>query len=57
VRNGVYDKFDGPAVAEPNLYGRYPSDSRGTRLGTMLPENGWDEAAFLVPIIESIQDV
>jgi CubicO group peptidase (beta-lactamase class C family) len=57
VRNGVYDKFDGPPVAEPNLYGRYPSDSRGTRLGTMLPENGWDEAAFLVPIIESIQDV
>jgi CubicO group peptidase (beta-lactamase class C family) len=57
VRNGVYDKFDGPAVADPNLYGRYPSDSRGTRLGTLLPENGWDAAAFLVPIIESIQDV
>lgn len=56
VRNGIYDKFDGPAVAEPNLYGKYPSDSRGTDLGTMLPEIGWDQAEFLVPIIESIQD-
>jgi CubicO group peptidase (beta-lactamase class C family) len=57
VRNGIYDKFDGPGVAEPNLYGKYPSDSRGDHLGTMLPEIGWDDAAFLLPIIESIQDV
>ena len=56
VRNGTYDKFDGPAVAEPNLYGRYPSDSRGDQLGTMLPEIGWDQAEFLLPIVESIQD-
>jgi CubicO group peptidase (beta-lactamase class C family) len=57
VRNGIYDKFDGPGVAEPNLYGKYPSDSRGDHLGTMLPEIGWDDAAFLLPIIESIEDV
>jgi CubicO group peptidase (beta-lactamase class C family) len=57
VRNGIYDKFDGPGVAEPNLYGKYPSDSRGDHLGTMLPEIGWDDAEFLIPIIESIQDV
>lgn len=56
VRNGIYDKFDGPGVAEPNLYGKYPSDSRGDHLGTMLPENGWDQATFLVPIVESIRE-
>ncbi len=56
VRNGIYDKFDGPGVADPNLYGSYPSDSRGDHLGTMLPEIGWDHGAFLVSIIESIED-
>ena len=59
VRNGTYFKFDGPAIADPNLYGRYPSDSRGegTPLGTLLPENGWDRISFLLPIIESISEV
>lgn len=56
VRNGIYDKFEGPAVADPNLYGSYPSDSRGDHLGTMLMEIGWDQAAFLLPIIESIEE-
>jgi CubicO group peptidase (beta-lactamase class C family) len=54
VRNGIYNKYDGPAIADPSLYGFYPSDSRNPDRGTLLPENGWDQGAFLVPIIESI---
>ena len=54
VRNGRYVKHDGPAIADPNLFGYYPSDGLGVNRGTFPPENGWDHAAFLLPIIESI---
>jgi CubicO group peptidase (beta-lactamase class C family) len=55
VRNGWYSPYLGDTVADPSLFGRYPSDgilpSRGT-----LPPNEWDDAAFLRPIVDSISD-
>ncbi|MCA9574377.1 MAG: serine hydrolase [Polyangiales bacterium] len=55
VRNGWYAPYLGDTVADPSLFGRYPSDgiipSRGTR-----PPNEWDDAAFLAPIVDSIRD-
>ena len=56
VRNGSYTKYDGPAVADSNLFSRYPSGDIVLGQGTAPPEDGWDSAAFLAPIIESIQD-
>lgn len=55
VRNGLYVKHDGPSVADPNLFGHYPSDSLGVDRGTFKPENGWDDSPFLLPIIASIE--
>ena len=54
VRNGRYVKHDGPPIADPSLFGYYPSDGLGVNRGTFPPENGWDHAAFLLPIVESI---
>jgi hypothetical protein len=55
VRNGWYVPYLGDTVADPSLFGRYPSDgiipTRGTR-----PPNEWDDAAFLAPIVNSITD-
>ncbi|MEZ5177116.1 MAG: serine hydrolase [Acidimicrobiales bacterium] len=56
VRNGSYTKYDGPTVADPNLFSRYPSGDIVPGQGTAPPEDGWDSAAFLAPIIDSIQD-
>jgi CubicO group peptidase (beta-lactamase class C family) len=55
VRNGTYHKFDGPSVADPNLFGRYPSEGLVAGLGTTPPDD-WDDSAFLRPIVESIRD-
>ena len=33
-----------------------PQSDAGDHLGTLLAETGWDDAAFLLPIIESIND-
>jgi CubicO group peptidase (beta-lactamase class C family) len=54
VRNGTYHKFDGPSVADPNLFGRYPSEGLVADLGTTPPDD-WDDGAFLRPIVESIR--
>lgn len=54
VRNGTYIKYDGPPVADPNLYQYYPDDLVPD-LGTRAPVPGWDDTAFLTPIIESIE--
>ena len=51
---GGMSRHDGPAIADPNLFGYYPSDGLGVNRGTFPPENGWDHAAFLLPIVESI---
>lgn len=55
VRNGRYVPWAGDTVADPALFGRYPSDgiipSRGT-----LPPSDWSDAEFLAPIIASITD-
>jgi CubicO group peptidase (beta-lactamase class C family) len=54
VRNGVYIKYDGEPVADPNLFARYPN-SVVEDLGTvgMDPDLGWDDAEFLAPIVDS----
>jgi CubicO group peptidase (beta-lactamase class C family) len=54
VRNGHYDKFVGPAVADPQLFLRYPSDGLTPGGGT-LPPDSWSHEDFLRPIIASIQ--
>lgn len=55
VRNGHYDKFHGPAIAEPSLFLRYPSDGLTPEGGT-IPPDSWSHAEFLQPILASIQD-
>ncbi len=55
VRNGAYAKFDGEPVADPNLFGKYPSDGLVPDQGT-LPPDEWSDVAFLSPIIESVVD-
>jgi CubicO group peptidase (beta-lactamase class C family) len=55
VRNGIYDKFPGPPVADPSLFLRYPSDGLGGEgSGTIGPQT-WSHADFLRPILDSIQ--
>ena len=53
VRNGHYDKFDGPPIADPQLFLRYPSDGLSPGGGT-LPPDTWSHAEFLKPILMSI---
>jgi CubicO group peptidase (beta-lactamase class C family) len=56
VRNGHYDKFPGPPVADPSLFLRYPSDGLGGEgSGTIAPDS-WSHAEFLRPILDSIQE-
>lgn len=55
VRNGTYNKFEGEAVADPNLFGRYPSDNLIEGEGTVAPDN-WSDADFLTPIVEAIEN-
>jgi CubicO group peptidase (beta-lactamase class C family) len=54
VRNGHYDKFDGPPIADPQLFLRYPSDGLQPGGGTIPPDT-WSHADFLRPILASIQ--
>jgi CubicO group peptidase (beta-lactamase class C family) len=56
VRNGLYVKDPGEPVADPNLFAKYPSDGLAPGRGTTPPEGNWDDAEFLAPIVESIQD-
>lgn len=53
VRSGRYDKFPGPPVANPSLWALLPSDGIVPGRGT-IPPDGWDEVAFLAPILSSI---
>jgi len=55
VRNGHYDKFDGPPVAEPQLFLRYPPNGIVAGGGT-IPPDSWSHADFLAPILASITD-
>jgi CubicO group peptidase (beta-lactamase class C family) len=55
VRTGTYAKHPGEAVADPNLFGVYPPDNLVEGKGTKPPDE-WDDAEFLGPIVESIQD-
>jgi len=54
VRNGHYDKFQGPAIAEPSLFLRYPSDGLVPEGGTIPPDT-WSHTEFLRPILASIR--
>ena len=53
VRNSHYDKFDGPAIADPQLFLKYPSDGLTPGGGT-IPPDSWSHTEFLRPIIASI---
>lgn len=55
VRNGLYGKYEGEPVADPNLFELYPSDGIGVSRGTRPPDS-WDDVAFLTPILDSIVD-
>jgi CubicO group peptidase (beta-lactamase class C family) len=55
VRNGLYVKYEGEPVADPNLFGFYPSDGLVQGQGTIGPAD-WDDVAFLKPIIDSITE-
>lgn len=55
VRNGSYVKSACEAIADPNLFGRYPSDGLVPGQGTIAPER-WSDVDFLTPIIDSITD-
>jgi hypothetical protein len=54
VRNGTYVKDPGPPIADPNLFEKYPSDGFVPGKGTNNPEQGWDDAEFLSPIVQSL---
>jgi CubicO group peptidase (beta-lactamase class C family) len=54
VRNGTYVKHDGEPIADPNLFGKYPSSGLVEGQGTSPPESGWDDAEFLTQIIDSL---
>jgi len=54
VRNGTYVKDPGPAVADPNLFSRYPSDGLVPGKGTSSPKE-WDDKSFLTPIVDSLK--
>jgi CubicO group peptidase (beta-lactamase class C family) len=55
VRNGIYDKWPGPPIAEPSLFLRYPSDGLGGEGSGTFPPDTWSHADFLRPILDSIQ--
>ncbi|WP_426574925.1 serine hydrolase domain-containing protein [Aquihabitans sp. McL0605] len=55
VRTGTYVKDPGPAVADPNLFGKYPPDDLVPGKGTKPPDS-WDDAKFLAPIAAAVQD-
>jgi CubicO group peptidase (beta-lactamase class C family) len=55
VRNGHYDKFDGPPIADPQLFLRYPSDGLVEGGGT-IPPDSWSTSEFLKPVLDSITD-
>jgi CubicO group peptidase (beta-lactamase class C family) len=55
VRNGTYAKDPGEPVADPNLFSRYPPQGLVPDKGTRPPDD-WDNAEFLRPIVESIEE-
>jgi CubicO group peptidase (beta-lactamase class C family) len=55
VRNGHYDKYPGEPMANPSLWALLPSDGLIAGAGTVPPEDGWDDAEFLRPIVASIE--
>lgn len=55
VRNGTYVKDPGESIADPNLFGKYPSDGLVEGKGTKPPKD-WDAATFLQPIVDSLTD-
>ncbi|HEY3142720.1 MAG TPA: serine hydrolase [Acidimicrobiales bacterium] len=53
VRNGTYVKNPGDPIADPNLFGKYPSDGLVAGQGTSPPAD-WDDSAFLTPVVQSL---
>jgi CubicO group peptidase (beta-lactamase class C family) len=56
VRNGTYVKDPGEPIADPNLFQHYPSDGLVPGRGTINPQQDWNDADFLTPIIDSLPD-
>jgi CubicO group peptidase (beta-lactamase class C family) len=54
VRNGTYVKVSGPPIADPNMFTRYPFSGLAPGKGTLPPEQTWDDAEFLQPIVQSL---
>ena len=55
VRNGIYVKDPGPAIADPALFPLYPSGSLIPGKGTEAPGD-WRSSEFLGPIVNAIHD-
>lgn len=54
VRNGSYMKSPCEPVADPNLFSRYPPSGLVRGQGTTPPGRGWNAAAFLQRIVDSV---
>ncbi len=54
VRNGVYSKPPGDAVAPDGFLGKFMLGGLGVH-GTLAPENGWCHDEFLSHVINSIE--
>ncbi|HEX6245929.1 MAG TPA: serine hydrolase [Polyangiales bacterium] len=55
VRSGHYDKHEGDTLADPNLFGVYPSFGLVMGKGTVPPDS-WNDTEFLGPIVEAVAD-
>ena len=54
VRNSLYNKYDGPAVADPSLITRNPLGGLFPGRGTIGPSD-WSHGDFMGHVIDSIQ--
>ena len=56
VRNGTYVKEPGPPIADPNMFARWPFGGLAAGKGTLPPEQTWDDAEFLQPIVQPLTE-
>ena len=56
VRNGTYVKEPGPPIADPNMFAKWPFSGLVPGKGTLPPEQTWDDAEFLQPIVQSLTE-
>ena len=56
VRNGTYVKEPGPPIADPNMFAKWPFSGLVPGKGTLPPEQTWDDAEFLQPIVQPLTE-